>query len=433
MFMNLAQCYPTNPAGRHVVLQLPAIQLSRWLDEVWSQATLPEPLQGGPVDQDGRTLLAHPKAVAGAAHEIAPSGLEPVLPTGPPAPFTLTSGPLSVPGLASRTSTPLTWHHLIYALLIESTGAFDILAEVARRLVSGDSLGTLTGPSLVWLRNTEELFFRDPPLFSVAGVVSDLRPSAAVGRRNAYWRLCGMDLPHQIPAGWPGSGQPDSWKSHTGSGVNTDFLAKLTELLRQVWMGIENRDNKNGPNPADPDYIALLCQALRDMLLGRRQNGLLAREEFVYVSTMSWFHLTLLDSQAQPVDAPIVRDLQAVGTAPEQRLAHLAQKVGMKPAARARELFLIAEPMSVLLREIEMGTYNDATTAQQLYDGTAPNVADNMRRIINLWQSATGQRIKDRPSVTTPDAAHQPLRAPSPATISTPTPVAAANGNGRGA
>lgn len=304
------------------------------------------------------------------------------------------------------------------------------MAEVSRRLVSGESLGTLTGASLAWLRNTEELFFRDPPLFSVAGIVSDLRPVAAVGRRNTYWRMFGMDLPHPIPAGWPGAAEQGAWKANTGSGVNSDFLSKLTELLRQVWMGIENRENKNGPNPADPDYIALLCQALKDMLLGRRQNGLLAREEFVHVSTMSWFHLTLLESQGAQVDSPIVRDLQAVGTAPEQRLANLAQKVGIKPAARARELFLLAEPMSLFLREVEMGTYSDAASAQKLYDGTAPTLADGMRRIINLWQSATGQRIKDRPSGTGPDTAPQPLRAPTPVTISAPVPVVSSNGRG---
>lgn len=123
MFLNLAQFYPNDPARRHAVLGLPAIQLSRWLDEVWSAAQLPAELAGGPVDQEGRRLLAHPAPVASAAHGIAPSGLDPVLPPGPPSPFTLGPGPLSLAGAKVEASTTLTWHHLIYALLISRRGS----------------------------------------------------------------------------------------------------------------------------------------------------------------------------------------------------------------------------------------------------------------------------------------------------------------------
>jgi hypothetical protein len=40
-----------------------------------------------------------------------------------------------------------------------------------------------------------ELFFRDPPLYSITGVTSEMRPHARVARRNAYWRMFGFDLP----------------------------------------------------------------------------------------------------------------------------------------------------------------------------------------------------------------------------------------------
>ena len=66
-------------------------------------------------------------------------------------------GPLQPPGCG-----PSVWDHLIYAYLVESTGALDVFAEVARRLVAGETLGVLRRESIVWLRNTEELFFRDP-------------------------------------------------------------------------------------------------------------------------------------------------------------------------------------------------------------------------------------------------------------------------------
>ena len=71
---------------------------------------------------------------------------------------------------------------------------------MVRRLVIGETLGKLSVESHQWLRTTEELFFRDPPLFSIAGIVSEARPQARVNRRNAYWRMFGFDLPHPLPA-----------------------------------------------------------------------------------------------------------------------------------------------------------------------------------------------------------------------------------------
>ena len=44
---------------------------------------------------------------------------------------------------------------------------------------------------------------------------------------------------------------------------------------------MENANNGIGPNATDREYIAFLCQALRDMMAMRRRGGLLAREEFV--------------------------------------------------------------------------------------------------------------------------------------------------------
>jgi hypothetical protein len=322
------------------------------------------------------------------------------------------------------------WDHLIYAYLIEATGAFDILAEVGRRLVSGESLGRITSASMVWLHNTEQLFFREPPLFSVTGVVSQWRPSGGAGRRNLYWRMFGMDLPHQMPGGWSDAVPPDAWKKNAAPGVNTDFVTKLTELFRQVWLGLENANNAIGPNAADPNYMALLCRALGDMLRDRRQNGVLAREEMVYTAMMSWFDLTLQDNVGgTEVDSPIVRDLQSRGASPEQRLYGLAEKVGMKPAPQAREMFQLARPLSQLLRQIENRDYDTETAAETMFKPVSAVTAE-MRRIINLWQSATGQRVKDRPVGTGPGTSTpaQPLRIPVPVTAGAPS----SNGSGGG-
>ena len=270
----------------------------------------------------------------------------------------------------------------------------------------GETLNQLSPESHRWVRTTEELFFREPPLYSIQGVLSELRPDQRVNRRNAYWRMFGLEPPHPVPARWLRPGVADgSWKQDVGDGVNSSFREKWTELLRQVWLGMENANNGIGPNATDREYIATLCEALRDMMAMRRRGGLLAREEFAYVSTMSWFHLTLEH------DFPIVADLNAQAPGAAERLQKLAARVGMTPAPRSRELFELADLMSGLLRAIELGVFSTGAAAELLYLnlGTNATLLTDMNRTIDLWQSATGERVKDRPS-----GSAQPLRLPSP-------------------
>jgi hypothetical protein len=404
MFLNLAKLLEDaagDPAAREQVFLIHPVQLSRWLDEAWAgtatipplpigSATTAPPLLGSLDIVDALDLprqpVPPPRLLASGINLAAVDEWTDVL------------GPPPAGGIG------LLWHHLSYAYVLESTGITEIFAEVVRRLVVGETLGELQPASVKWLRATEELFFRDPPLFSIAGTVSELRPQARVSRRNAYWRMFGLDLPHAIPARWDRDGQ--GWKVDVGE-INVDFRAKWSELLRQVWLGLENNQNSSGANPSDGNYIALLCRALRDMFNDRRRGGLLAREEFAYVTVLSWFHLTV-QSNTQ-----IVVDLKAQSSSPAERLALLGQRVGMHPAQRARELFDLAEPMSSLLRAIEVGSFDDAATAAALFDDTT-DLGLEMREIINQWQSATGERVKEPPSGTVTPAPSQPLRAPTP-------------------
>jgi hypothetical protein len=405
MFLNLAKLLEDragDPAARQQVFLIHPVQLSRWLDEAWAGAAAIPPLPiGSP--SPGPPLLGSLEIVDALDLPRQPLPAPLLLPSGIDLAAVDTwderIGPQSADG-----SIGLLWHHLSYAYVLESTGIIEIFAEVVRRLVVGETLGQLDPVSVKWLRATEELFFRDPPLFSIAGTVSELRPQARVNRRNAYWRMFGLDLPHPIPARWDRDGQ--AWKLDVGE-INVDFRAKWSELLRQVWMGLENSRNSSGANPTDPNYVALLCRALRDMFNDRRRGGLLAREEFAYVTVLSWFHLTLQEN------TQIVIDLKAQATNPAERLALLGQRVGLHPAQRARELFDLAEPMSSLLRAIEVGSFDDASQAAALFDDTTA-LGLEMREIINQWQSATGERVKEPPAGTLAPVASQPLRAPTP-------------------
>lgn len=405
MFLSLARLLG-NPQD---LFRVHPIQLSRWLEEAWAAASevpvlppekdVPAPIPG----TTGRPFVGD-NAIIDALKRPPESRPVGTFPTP------------SLPGLV--------WHHLIYAYLIESTGVLEIFSEVVRRSAVGETLAQFDLKSIQYLRTTEELFFRDPPLFSIASLVSEVRPHARSNRRNTYWRMLGMDLPHTIPTRYPSPSTSD-WKADTGGAVNRDFHEKWSELLRQVWLGVENAENKIGANPADPGSIASLCRAIKDSFLSRRRDGLLAREEFAYTSLLSWFHLSL-DSDASPIVGP----LQAKGSTPADRLAAIGDRVGMRPAARARDLFELAEPMSTILRAIELGLFDTDSAATALYATGSP-VRTEMVNIINNWQAATGENVKQpRVVTTTTTAPVQPLTLPSPGVPAATAASGPPSGNG---
>jgi hypothetical protein len=424
MFRTLARLFvdPTlsSPGASPDVLKVHPVQLSRFLDEAWEVAAFAPTFAIG---DPAKPFLGEPGIVDAIRFPNGPAVLPSGLTLGPPVPDTYTAAkaPLGV---------PLIWDHLIYAYLIESTGAFEVFAEVLRRYGAGETLETLSLDGYRWVRSTEELFFRDPPLFTVGSIVSTVRPDIRITRRNAYWRMFGLDLAHPIPPRWARQGADQAWKLDTGAGVNTDFREKWSELLRQIWLGFENRINTSGPNATDGEYVAFLAKALKDMLNMRRKGGLLAREEFVHVATMSWFHLTLES------DTPIVVDLKAQAESPEERLANIAQRVGMAPAARSRELFQLADRMSAFLRAVERGVFDTGAAAETLFKPQPPppsspspqsaKLLEDSNKIIDLWQSATGERVKDRAQSIARTSTAQPMRLPTPGA---PAPAGGGNGN----
>jgi hypothetical protein len=404
VFLNLAQAFAAQGQPRETVFRVHPLQLVRWLDEAWSAAANVPPITGATQPLLGSASIVDDLELPDQPNPpplLVPSGIDPGV--GNVDRWTEIIGPQAVSG-----SPGMIWHHLIYAYLVESTGAFEVFAEVVKQLVNGEGLGTLQPPSIRWLRSTEDLFFRDPPPYSISSVISELRPYARINRRQTFWRMFGFDLPHPMPGGVPGSMSSEVWKQAPGIVANTDFRSKWTELLRQVWIGLEYETATTSANPTDASYIALLCKTLEDMMNNRRRSGLLAREELAYVSTLSWFDLTL------EADTSIVVDLKANGTSPDERLSKLAARVGMQPAARARELLQLAQPVATLMRSIELGLFSTAAQASALFAGNTPLTQD-MRDIINLWQSATGDRVKDRPVGQPQPVETQPLRIPKPA------------------
>jgi len=279
------------------------------------------------------------------------------------------------------------WDHLIYAYMIENTRIYEIFRRVLYELLYGEQLGIPLADAQHWLRNTEELFYRDPPNFSITAITSHIRADSRASRRNAYQRMFGMDLNHGTDEGQP-------YPYVRAEATNNEFVPTFEEFLREVWIGIENVDNDSGAKPTDDAKIADLAEKLHDMLISRRVNGNLSREEFFFVSMMSWFQLSVEFSES-----PIVQSLRAEAASPEQRLFKIAQRVGLPAHGLSKSYFDIADPISRVLVLIETGAYNGSDAAPAFYN--AGPLQDAMKTIIRHWSIITGREMKARRVATT--------------------------------
>ncbi len=273
--------------------------------------------------------------------------------------------------------------HLIYAFMIENTRIYDIFRRVVDEFLHGERIGVpASADTQRWLRATEELFYRDSPPFFITAIDSHIRPDIHSTRRNAYQRLFGMELNHGME-----DNKPYPYKK--AETANSEFVSTFEEFLREVWIGIENFTNASGADPTDDAKIADLAKKLFDMFRTRRESGNLGREEFVFTAMMSWFHLTV-DS-----NLPIIEDLRAQASSPEERLFKVAQRVGLPAHGLSKSYFDIADDASRILIEIETGILNNAEAVEGLYtEGNELEAA--MRNIIRHWSIVTGREMKAR-------------------------------------
>ena len=301
MFLSLAKLFGADHqrTAREDVFLVHPLQLSRWLDEAWAAAR-GRRLSG----TDADAAVPRRRRIIETLDLPAPRGTPPLRcpPASPRRPGRFSRRAVELATARRNRRLGLLWHHLVYAYLIESTGVFEVLAEVVRRLVVGETLrpavrrprrwaaghrgAVLPRPAAVLHRRDGQRAAARPPGEPPQRLLADVRPRAAAPDARRW------------P---PAPARPRVVEAGHRHGVNTGFREKWTELLRQVWLGIENPGTGSGPTPPTASYIALLCGALKDMLAMRRRGGLLAREEFAYVSALSWFHLTLR------TDTPIVQ------------------------------------------------------------------------------------------------------------------------------
>lgn len=286
----------------------------------------------------------------------------------------------------TKISSCVRWNHLIYAYMIENTGVYEIFRQVLHEFRHGEELGVPLDGADHWLRNTEELFYKEPASFSIMSLRSDIRPSLSATRRNAYFRMFGMELNHQ------GEDQTPFIKARA---ANNEFVNTFEEFLREIWVGIINTGNTSGENRIDDAKISNLAEKLYDMQVTRRLGGNLAREEFWFVSMMSWMQLSL------EFNSPIVLSLRADGTSAEQRLHKIAQRVGKPAHALSKNFFDMADAISRILLLIETKRYNTITDVPELYKkDTVPAPAlspvQDIKTIITHWSITTGHDLKSK-------------------------------------
>jgi hypothetical protein len=275
------------------------------------------------------------------------------------------------------------------------------------------------------VRNVEMLLFSDLPPGHIARVTSTLRSDPGAVRRNAYWRMFGLDLNEQAANGAP-------YPYLKARVANREFVRLLEEFLREVWRGVENFTNTSGVNSTDPATIAHLASLMSEMLRVRRANGMLSREEFAAVASLDFLRLTI------DFDTPIVQDLQAQATSADERLRKCGERVGIRSHPKTEAYLQLAEDLSLLLIAVEADLYSQAATAVPLY--ATGLVRDMMLRIIRDWSAVTGRDMKARHVTMTPrqptpsptERAAWSSRPPVPSGIAPTAPVTApAPTNGR--
>jgi hypothetical protein len=252
-----------------------------------------------------------------------------------------------------------------------------------------------------WIVNTENLFFKELPNSSPRGISSYVRVSLDATRRNAYFRMFGMDLAFgDIATNAP----VNYFKAEFN---NQPFIILFEKFLTEIWQGYTNARNQVGVNTTDMFSLNDTAQKIQEMLMSRRTTETtfnnyryfnLSKEEFASVVMMSWLY------EVVSYDSPIVRFLRCNGNTPGERLINIGLKVGVNAHNKSEGLLDIAPPMNTLLRRIELGDYNVETEVRTIIESQTPastataaqkQALNDLLQIINNWEKATGHKIKN--------------------------------------
>jgi hypothetical protein len=282
------------------------------------------------------------------------------------------------------------WDHFAYAYVLENTRVVQILRRIVRAYRTGEALGAPSQQTRKWVEATEALLFGAANPLTAWLSVSNVRADPEMVRRNAYWRMFGLDLAF----GGDDNSAPVYDKAQA---ANTGFAPLFEELLFELWQAIGNERNFSGVNQSDDDRIFRIAEQLRFILRARRQTDMLRREELSAATALGWAELTV------SFDSPVVLDLGANASNPADRLRTMGERVGLPSHSMSAAFFSMAKEISIFLRTIESGIVSGTDKAWVLY-ATRPPVAGSTdepvgseaRRVITEWAAATGKNLKER-------------------------------------
>ncbi len=306
-------------------------------------------------------------------------------------------------------------YHLIYSYLIENTRILQIFERLIEKYLSEEEFGIINDSyAFNWLQNSERLFFKnDTP--RAANIRSLIRPNSDASRRNAYWRLLGMDL------AFGDINSSNGLMPYIKAKVsNMQFVPLFEKFLSEIWQGYINSINTSGVNTADVNIINDLARQLRELLWARRggngtflySNMNLSREEYSAMLMTSWF--TFIISR----DTPVVQFLNCQSSSVSERLLKIGSKVGIPAHSKCESLFEMAGPAlsifnileSALPPTVPPGTLRyleDPTRIRVMLYSLNPPASlpppfptdkqnmNNFLTLINNWEKATGHRIKN--------------------------------------
>jgi len=336
----------------------------------------------------------------------------------------ITNGPINFPVDASNTIQVFNRddappYHIIYAYLIENTRIAQIIERLIYLYQHDETLG-VASPDVVmhqnamqWIMNTENLFYKTLSNTSYRNITSNVRPNAESARRNAYFRMFGIDLAFENTNNLD-SGIAPYFKAKAS---NKDFIPLFEQFLGELWQAYINAQNTSGANSTDYQRIIDLATKIREMMLSRRGSAgnltlnnyrfmNLSREEYASVGFVSWLYFIIA------YNSPLVNFLGCQGNTASERLVNIGKKVGIEAHSKAQALFDMAPSAATLLRNIEFGSFEltaPDTWIRTVIESQTTNggpVASPAQRaalidiltVINNWEKATGHKIKNRES-----------------------------------
>ena len=296
-------------------------------------------------------------------------------------------------------------YHMIYAYLVENTRIAQIFERLLYWYLQDEKLNKATTAqnriAFQWMVNTENLFFKFLKNTSYRNITSQVRQSPDATRRNAYFRMFGMDL------AFGDVGSNSQVDFHKAQFNNQPFILLFEKFLTEIWQAYTNARNQVGQNTTDMFIIVDTAQKIQEMLMSRRTTETtfenyryfnLSREEYSMVVMMSWLY------EVVSYDSPLVQFLRCNGNTPGERLINVGKKVGVNAHSKSEGLLDIAPPMNTLLRRIEFGDYNVETDVRTIIESQTPGspstpaqkqALNDILLIINNWEKATGHRIKN--------------------------------------